>query len=81
MFYLLHYPYKASDFKFYRPVVFLYRGKEPRKNEDWLDDITRWQIFFRNGFTGSSVKDNGSKVKFFRGVKVYSDDLLKIVVY
>lgn len=38
-------------------------------------------MFFSDGLAKSSVKDNGSKTKFFEGVQVYPEDLFRVVVH
>lgn len=80
--YLLHHLYKAGNFKLYRLVISFYKGKEPRKKEDWLDGIGGWPTSsFRDGFAGGSVKDNDSKAKFLEDVQVYLEYILRIVIY
>lgn len=81
MFYLLYHSHKAGNFKLCRLVVFLCKSEEPEKKEHWLDGIGGRPMSFRDGLAGDSVKDNGSKAKFFEGVQVYPEDFLRVVVH
>lgn len=36
-----HYSYKSGNLALYKPVVSFYKGEEPRKKEDWLNNGSR----------------------------------------
>ncbi len=81
MSYFFHHPHKAGNLKFCRPVVFFYKGEEPKKKEDWLDGVGGWPTSFWDGLVRDSMKNNGSKTEFFGGVHVYSEDFLRAVIH
>ncbi len=79
--YFLHHPHKAGDLELRRPVVLLRGGEEPRKKEDWLDDVGGRPTSFRDGFTRGSVKNYSSKAKLLESIQVYPKDFLWVVMH
>lgn len=80
MFDFFDHPNKTCDLDFYQQIVFLYDDEESREEEDWLNGTATWLTFVRQGFISSDIKNHYSKTKFLKGIQVYPQCFIGVVI-
>ena len=78
---LFNHLYETCNLEFYRPVILLGGGEEPRKKENWLEQAAARPTALRQIFISGGMKDNHSESKLFGGVQVNPQGFVGVVMY
>lgn len=74
------YLYKSCNFKLCQIINFFSNSKKPKKEENRLNGAAAQLMFVAQDFVNSNMQYHYFKAKFFKGIQVYPQHLVRVMV-
>lgn len=71
---------KTCNLELCRLIVFFRGSEEPKEEENWLNGAAAQPTSVKQGFIDSDMKNHCSESEFLRGIQVYPQYFVRVIV-